>query len=1159
LFMRRPRGGIFGGAYSGPGSAERGPVVIYRLSARHGCDGGGFSLTAGGKTSSSKSGAPSVALTRSRNGASGISNGRATAEKAARSARLSSWLLRPNVVTLSSQAVQHLDSHAGSSSLIALNSGGLHLFHRSSLLHKLALALMKATNVARDETIRSYFESYGYTEGCAMCLALASSNTSTDVVKRKALQALLSHAHVPSIVPTASAGDNVISDGNTLAGVAAAVIPEGYELKPSSLHDGLVVFVSRLLRPIWYKPAVVVTEGRTMQSKSRRFGYNSQLPAKVELLLDERTLDEVRQPLYALQSLMKDVFSPAVSVVPGVRKDGSTENMEVDEGDSNGGQFITMAMQYQSQVARQNENRNQGNHRTKKELDSAARLAEELNMHSLYRLVSRSVQLLSLLSHLRRAHITPELPEVEWGMLHGLTHAQLATTREGQQRIETLLNNLVSTSNLKPGSEYDENSSMEADSLANLLSNQCYLFFSSGSRLTYLGFRAARSALSYPRESPRRIALSNQAAIYLRSAAQYWYSPSLITGRLLHRDEKQGDFESVACMAMDYGSPLARAASVLMELDDVGGVVDVCLVCASNFGGANARSIGSQDETGDDSKDMLPWERGLYHRPLGSPEENMNIDQDDGIHSPTTPVNTSGTSVVMSGVDVTPADALRTCHAIIFYYINILLVSTVVDSYKLAERMVSVCASSSDINFLYSLYGYLQTSNHLDTLLRIDSPALESWLKDVKRDQPGLLWRYYVVHGKNSLAGDVMWKRACTANVNVGLDERMECLTRAINSFSASLEGENTTTLTGRRITTANSFATQQASFSRDEIERIITQINEQLDVAALQKRTLTTIAQSHNVDLDDSKIYNLSHSLISVSDLYNDYAAPLNLCDICLLILQTCHHNDQSTIATLWRSILCEEILPCQTHSTSVQSFLNSLKSNSMLEDESVILLNGNDSNGMGHIFENGDWIAKLKNRVISLGKELYGKGADYTFPLDLLVESLEGLRHAFDSSAASTDRRYVASSSPWPLQALLEVGVSFPEILNAFDKMLDTLHMDVVGAVTAKRLQHLSSIVDVLTQWIIAASTFSHRTVDLPGDTFDGMSSLVTNKYAENAANQVSEQIDIIFGALNSFSAFWPLEVSSHCSCCCVTFLVSYCFDYLQFSYHELRFLVD
>eukprot|EP00957_Ditylum_brightwellii_P155951 11870780-Ditylum_brightwellii.AAC.1 len=110
------------------------------------------------------------------------------------------------------RAVQHLDSHAGSSSLIALNSGGLHLFHRSSLLHKLALALMKATNVARDETIRSYFESYGYTEGCAMCLALASSNTSTGVVKRKALQALLSHAHVPSIVPTASAGDNVISD-----------------------------------------------------------------------------------------------------------------------------------------------------------------------------------------------------------------------------------------------------------------------------------------------------------------------------------------------------------------------------------------------------------------------------------------------------------------------------------------------------------------------------------------------------------------------------------------------------------------------------------------------------------------------------------------------------------------------------------------------------------------------------------------------------------------------------------------------------------------------------------------------------------------------------------------------------------------------------------
>jgi hypothetical protein len=33
------------------------------------------------------------------------------------------------------------------------------------------------------------------------------------------------------------------------------------------------------------------------------------------------------------------------------------------------------------------------------------------------------------------------------------------------------------------------------------------------------------------------------------------------------------------------------------------------------------------------------------------------------------------------------------------------------------------------------------------------------------------------------------------------------------------------------------------------------------------------------------------------------------------------------------------------------------------------------------------------LRNRVTSLGKELFGKGADYTFPMDLIVRELEGM----------------------------------------------------------------------------------------------------------------------------------------------------------------------
>ena len=41
---------------------------------------------------------------------------------------------------------------------------------------------------------------------------------------------------------------------------------------------------------------------------------------------------------------------------------------------------------------------------------------------------------------------------------------------------------------------------------------------------------------------------------------------------------------------------------------------------------------------------------------------------------------------------------------------------------------------------------------------------------------------------------------------------------------------------------------------------------------------------------------------------------------------------------------------------------------------------------------FESGNWIAKVKEIVIATGKELYGKGADYAFPLLRLASYLDG-----------------------------------------------------------------------------------------------------------------------------------------------------------------------
>jgi len=488
--------------------------------------------------------------------------------------------------------------------------------------------------------------------------------------------------------------------------------------------------------------------------------------------------------------------------------------------------------------------------------------------------------------------------------------------------------------------------------------------------------------------------LSNQAASYLRAASRHWYAPALVAGRFVSKISDQG-WEEVATNAKEAGSPLALAADVLMELSNIEGLADVFLICASNFGGSKVPR-DERKEFGEDAvQGMLGWERDLYHRP------------GNGMDS-----RSAGAQAIVTCIDVTASDALHTCHSIIFHYISKLLRDGSESSQHLAEDLVATCAASSDVKFLHSLYGHLLATNE-QTALRIDSSSLEDWLLNEKKDI-NLLWKYYSFHGHYILAGDIMWKKALDAVEKISLDQRIEYLTRAANSFSSSLDSNNSAVnmrslvgggLSGR----GTSRPLQEQQVTVHTLRANNARIQEQLDVATIQKRILTTIAQSQDADLEHAKMDALKFTLVNISDLYNDYACPLNLFDVCLLILETCRRNDLDTINVLWKSIICEEILPCQTHSYSVVNFLTRLKQGSLLEEEAIAY--GDEAANDLQMFETGEWLHRLRNRVTSLGKELFGKGADYTFPMDLIVRELEGMTmdnnyvHVFGGSSHCVD----------------------------------------------------------------------------------------------------------------------------------------------------------
>ena len=159
--------------------------------------------------------------------------------------------------------MQHLERHE--STFLALNSGGIHSYQSTSLLGKLSEAILAAgMNVRTDSKVTKFFENYGYDEGCAMCFMLAVQPGASHDLKEWAIRGAMERAYRPKLVPYVNNSQMNIQQSSK----EESWIPNGYTFEKSALCEGLYLTVARLLRPIWYKPAAVVTEGKIVKRGS---------------------------------------------------------------------------------------------------------------------------------------------------------------------------------------------------------------------------------------------------------------------------------------------------------------------------------------------------------------------------------------------------------------------------------------------------------------------------------------------------------------------------------------------------------------------------------------------------------------------------------------------------------------------------------------------------------------------------------------------------------------------------------------------------------------------------------------------------------------------------------------------------------------------------
>ena len=1036
------------------------PELCYRISKRDGSNG--FSMTAGERT---KMNTTSTSARRALRTTSSMT--------ATRSARLRLSLLKPWPVALDRLSIQHLLSRP--QQMVALNVGGLHYFQMDSLLENLAKAILAAGgNVKQDPEVSKFFTSYGYKEGCSMCLALAvgcgpsATAMGSEEVKRRAMDAALARAFVPKLIVPDTSSSNTYQSTNL--DQAEQLVPAGYEFKPSALCEALTMTFSRLVRPIWNRPAVVVTEGPLVRQQWSTRPVVA--PAKVEILMDEHATEEINRPLRNLQALMKSKLGRAVQNVPGVSQ--HPDRMDVDDSVDQT-HYLTRVLQYDSQ---------QGHSGEVVQLTAAgakniAHLIEEKNIHSLYRLLSRVVQLLNLITLLRHAQASTELREVDWGLLHGLTFAQLAQTTEGQDRLETLLNALV-TASASDRSLTTVGLSAQADQLANTFAEQCYLFFSPGSRYAYLGLRKASNAFASHPSSSQRVRLAREASSYFHQAAKHWLSAALISGRILHKKGQETPLQ-IAERAMQYGSPLAKAVDVLIQLADVDSAVSICLAVASNFKQTGSGQERLVDNFGAAQTYDLAWEQNLYHKRRDiteNGETNGSRGSPFGNASPS-----SSSHIGAYGVDVSARDAVDTCYALIFYKLSQLLETRNMEA--LAGEMVSVCAGAADSDFLTAFFSHLLNSGHTDTLLKINSPELEKWLQ--QKGDADILGRYYTVQGRLVDAGDILMKKAVDATSQLPLSERIACLSKACKSYQIALARKHR----------AVGFVSDQGGGleSKHNLAR------EFLQIANIQSRilhTLDSLGPGAPSDITEEDHMKLKKGLVPTTELYNDFAVKMDLFEICLEMLRICRNENPEALDKLGKHVISKEILPCATRRDASYSFLQSFVAEIRRGSD---VRNESDAGASLPIFETCYWAKGLESKMIDLGRVLYEKNNNYVFPLPFLISHLEGMwltpdqflettpacfyyyykepHHSFASCHPIELRRTVPNilSPGWTLLIFAKVGVEFLVVLDAYEQVLLRENQSLLSVESDReRMAQLEAMVELLEFWVSSAQSSSN-----------------------------------------------------------------------------------
>ncbi|KAK0174071.1 hypothetical protein PV328_007188 [Microctonus aethiopoides] len=249
-------------------------------------------------------------------------------------------------------------------------------------------------------------------------------------------------------------------------------------------------------------------------------------------------------------------------------------------------------------------------------------------------------------------------------------------------------------------------------------------------------------------------------------------------------------------------------------------------------------------------------------------------------------------------------------------------------------------------------------------LVALAAPSLEAYL--IRANAPELLWQFYERNKNHAAAAKILDSLATKPGPEVPLSQRVEYLARAVVCMRSDHAG----------------YAPYLGVFLRE--------LEDKVEVARIQQQILDTISnQQHLFDamiVRDAKL-KLNSSLLDITQLYEEYADPLQLWESKLAIIHCSGHQDAMLVQGIWTNIIENELKNTQAQSA---------------EDKMSIVM----------------------SKIKMLGQEY--SGTPHCFPTDYLLKELEV--RACRLQVSNTDI----------ITGFLQLGVGMEELLDFYDKMI-------------------------------------------------------------------------------------------------------------------------